>query len=59
MVCDTAYLQNEFRDPLFYFFNLILSFSTRSQSIKKNLYVGTFGRERPWIDFDTAEVRRA
>ena len=36
MVCDTPYLQNEFGDPrFFYVFNLILSFSTRSQSIKK------------------------
>ena len=36
MVCDTPYLQNEFGDPrFFYVFNLILSFSTLSQSIKK------------------------
>ena len=28
-------------------FNIILSFSTCSQSLKKNLYVGNFGRERP------------
>ena len=32
----------------FYVYNLILSSSTCSQSFKKNLYVGTFGRERPW-----------
>ena len=31
----------------FYVFTLILSFSTCSQSLKKNLYVETFGRERP------------
>ena len=35
-------------DFLNYVFNLILSFSTCSQSFKKNLYVGTFGHERPW-----------
>ena len=36
MVCDTPYLQNEFGDPrFFYVFNLILSFSTCSQSFKK------------------------
>ena len=36
MVCDTPYLQNEFGDPrLFYVFNLILSFSTCSQSFNK------------------------
>ena len=36
MVCDTPYLQNEFGDPrIFYIFNLILSFSTCSQSFKK------------------------
>ena len=37
MVCDTPYLQNEFGDPRFFFyvFNLILSFSTCSQSLKK------------------------
>ena len=36
MVCDTAYLQNEISDPRFYYvFNLILSFSTYSQSFKK------------------------
>ena len=34
--------------PIFFLrFNLILSFSTCSQSFKKNLCVGTFGRERP------------
>ena len=45
MVCDAPYLQNEFGDPpFFYVFNIILSFSTHSQSFKKNLYVGTFGR---------------
>ena len=36
-----VYLQNDF------VFNLILSFSTCSQSLKKNLYVGGLGRERP------------
>ena len=36
MVCDTPYLQNEFGDPrFFYVFNLVLSFSTCSQSFKK------------------------
>ena len=37
MICDTPYLQNEFGDPRFFFyvFNLILSFSTCSQSFKK------------------------
>ena len=36
LVCDTPYLQNEFGDPdFFYVFNLILSFSTCSQSLKK------------------------
>ena len=36
MACDTPYLQNEFGGPLFtYVFNLILSFSTCSQSLKK------------------------
>ena len=36
MVCDTPYLQNKFGDPLFFYvFNLILSFSTCSQSFKK------------------------
>ena len=36
MVCDTPYLQNEFGDPdFFYVFNLILSFSTCSQSFNK------------------------
>ena len=33
--------------PFFYVFNIILSFSTYSQSLKKNLYMGTFGREHP------------
>ena len=34
--CDTPYLQNEFGDlRFFYVFNLILSFSTCSQSFKK------------------------
>ena len=31
----------------FFVFNLILSFSTCSQSLKENQFVGTFGRERP------------
>ena len=36
MVCDTPYLQNEFGDPgFFYVFNLILSFSTCSESFEK------------------------
>ena len=36
VVCDTPYLQNEFGDSrFFYVFNLILSFSTCSQSFKK------------------------
>ena len=36
MVCDTRYLQNEFGDPrFFYVFNLILSYSTCSQSFNK------------------------
>ena len=36
MVCDAPYLQNEFGDPnFFYVFNMILSFSTSSQSFKK------------------------
>ena len=36
MVCDAPYLQNEFGDPDFvYVFNIILSFSTCSQSFKK------------------------
>ena len=42
MFFDAPYLQNDF----FYVFNIILSFSTCSQSFKKNLYVGKFGRER-------------
>ena len=38
MVCDTPYLQNEFSDhDFFYVFNIILSFSTCSQSIKKSV----------------------
>ena len=39
MVCDTRYPKNEFGDPRFFFyvFNLILSFSTRSQSFKKSV----------------------
>ena len=38
MVCATPYLQNEFGDPLFFYvFNLILSFSTGSQSFKKSV----------------------
>ena len=36
MVCDTRYLQNEFGDRrFFYVFNLVLSFSTCSQSFYK------------------------
>ena len=36
MVCDTLYLKNEFGDPrFFYVFNLILSFSTCTQSFNK------------------------
>ena len=36
MVCGTRYLQNEFGDPrFFYIFNLVLSFSTCSQSFNK------------------------
>ena len=38
MVCDAPYLQNEFGEPrgfFFYVFNIILSFSTCSQSFKK------------------------
>ena len=36
MVCDASYLQNEFSDPqFFYVFNLILSFSTCSESFEK------------------------
>ena len=36
MVFATPYLQNEFGDPPFFFrFNLMLSFSTCSQSFKK------------------------
>ena len=36
MVCDTRYLQNEFGDPdFFYVFNLVLLFSTCSQSFNK------------------------
>ena len=36
MVSDTPYLQHEFSNPrFFYVFNLILSFSTSSQSFKK------------------------
>ena len=36
MICDTRYLQNEFSDPdFFYVFNLVLSFSTYSQSFNK------------------------
>ena len=36
MVCDAPYLQNEFGDPhFFYVFNIILTFSTCSQSFKK------------------------
>ena len=48
MVCATPYLQNEFGDPnFFYVFNLILSFSTGSQSFKKICAWEVFGRERP------------
>ena len=37
MVCDAPYLPNEFGAPdFFYVFNIILSFSTCSQSLKKN-----------------------
>ena len=43
MVCATPYLQNEFGDPrFFYVFNLILSFSTGSQSFKKKSVRGKF-----------------
>ena len=36
MICDAPYLQFEFGDPrIFYVFNIILSFSTCSQSLKK------------------------
>ena len=36
MVCDTPNLQNEFGDPdFFYVVNLVLSFSTCSQSFNK------------------------
>ena len=36
MACDTPSLQNEFGEPRFFLrFNLILSFSTCSQSLKK------------------------
>ena len=35
MVCDAPYLQNQFGEPqFFYVFNIILSFSTYSQSFK-------------------------
>ena len=35
-VCETPYLQNEFGDPrFFHVFNLILSFSTCSESFEK------------------------
>ena len=38
MVCATPYLQNEFGDHrFFYVFNLILSFSTGSQSLKRSV----------------------
>ena len=38
MICDAPYLQNEFGDPrFFYVFNLILSFSTCSQVLKKSV----------------------
>ena len=48
MVCATPYLQNEFGDPRFFLrFNLILSFSTGSQSFKKICAWEVFGRERP------------
>ena len=49
MVCDAPYFQNEFGDLHFFFyvFDIILSFSTYSKKIEKNLCVGTFGRERP------------
>ena len=48
MVCATPYLQNEFGDPRFFnVFNLILSFSTGSQSFKKICAWEVFGRERP------------
>ena len=47
MVFGTPYLQNEFGDPrIFYVFNLILSFSTGSQSFKKICAWEVFGRER-------------
>ena len=52
MVCDAPYLQNEFGDPRFFcVFNIILSFSTYSQSLKKNLCLGKFGHERPYMSF--------
>ena len=36
LFCDTPYLQNEIDEPrLFYVFNLILSFCTCSQILKK------------------------
>ena len=51
MVCATPHLQNEFRYPRFFLnvFNLILSFSTGSQSWKKISAWEVFGRERPQI----------
>ena len=48
MVCATPYLQNKFSDPrFFYVFNLVLSFSTCSESFKKICTWEAFGRERP------------
>ena len=48
IVYYAPYLQNEFGDPVifFYVFNLIYHFLTAVKVLKK-LYVGTFGRERP------------
>ena len=48
MVCDVPYLQNEFGDPRFFLrflYNLIIFYL--QSKFKKNLYVGTFERERP------------
>ena len=62
MVCDAPYLPTSSVTPdFFYIFNIILSlsFSTCSQSFKKNLYVGTFGRERPQKKININVFRRA
>ena len=52
MVCDTPYLENELGDARFFlrFQSNFIIFYLQSK-FKKNLCVGTFGREHPLIPF--------